>query len=206
MGCNKNKTNTVREKDKKCFREVIRIMQQRKDFETESSRPSLNDYIESIPKNIENLKKLIDNYAIDKSVAFVGAGASKPLGIVDWEGLIKALFDCCGSEFRTSNKEYLEDTEQWPELADKIFQELTKKGKKEKYFETIRKGMSPNNNTTTVTLIKMILAVKTCLTTNFDISIEAAGEFVNYLSNHFGAKDKKDFIKKHIPESEDYSN
>lgn len=181
-------------------------MQLRKDIINENSLPSLNDYVEPIQKNIENLKKLVENYTPDNSVTFVGAGTSKPLGIVDWEELIKELFDCCEKEFRTTNKQCLDDPEQWPKLADEIFQELKNKGKQRKYFEVIQSKMLPKNNTTTLTLIKMILAVRTCLTTNFDISIEAAYNFINYLSNHFKIKNKKSLIIKHIPEIEDLSD
>ncbi|MHA1343952.1 MAG: SIR2 family protein, partial [Promethearchaeota archaeon] len=56
-------------------------------------------------------------------------------------------------------------------------------------------------------LIKILLAVNICLTTNFDKSIENAYDFLNYIAKHFSSKNYYvNLIKKYIPQLEEYPN
>jgi len=91
------------------------------------------------------------------------------------------LIKCCDETFQNNKISELSNPEQWPELADCIYYEL-KKNSKERMFNTkIKERMTPVINTTTLSIIKVILATKIQLTTNFDNSIESAYEFLEYL-------------------------
>ena len=158
-------------------------------------------------KSKENLSKLIELYRRDRIVTFVGAGTSKPLGILDWKKLLSKLIDICGDDFKKENTIYLENDSQWQELAEKIYQELDKSGRKDSYHTIIKKAMSPSNNSSSLTLIKMMLAVDIHLTTNFDRSIENAYDFLNYISKYLKNKRyDRHFSKKYITNLEDYTN
>jgi len=164
----------------------------------------LINYIEPIQKNTENLNKLIENYSSEKTVAFVGSGVSDPLGIVDWKGLLKELINHCEMNFQNNSKQELDNSEQWPELADKIYYELQSKQKERLFYSVIRNKMVPSNNTTTLTLVKMIIAIKICLTTNFDRSIESAYEALDYLSKYLGNKEYGKPLIKYVPNFGEY--
>jgi len=134
----------------------------------------------------ENLISLIDSYSKDGMISFIGAGASKPLGIFDWKELIKKLCLVANENGFTERFENFEGKpDSWSRLSQDIFDFLESKGMTSKYFDVIKKSMSPSINTTTLTLVKLILAIDFHLTTNFDVSIENAYEFLKYISTYW---------------------
>lgn len=134
-------------------------------------------------KSKDNLDNLIQLHKRSSMVSFIGAGTSKPLAISDWKELMKNLWNKAkGNGF---SSDFPENSKEWPNLAQKIFDYLENIGQRRIYFNTISQSMSPKNNTTTLTLIKLVLALDMHLTTNFDISIENAYKFLAYLANQF---------------------
>lgn len=165
----------------------------------------LSEQAEIFNKSKENLKKLITIYDPNKTVAFVGAGVSKPLGILDWGDLIKKLIKKCSDDFQKEHEQDIENSEKWPELAEQIYQRLKEENKEEQYLKTIKEGMKPSYNTTTLTLVKMVLAINVCLTTNFERSIEHAFEFLKYIANHLRVKKYNISLeKRYLPEIEQF--
>jgi len=147
----------------------------------------------------DNLNKLIKSYNKNTTVSFIGAGTSKPLGISDWETLMRSLFEKASSSGFSSN--FPNKPQRWPQLAQEIFEYFKNNGTPEKYFDTISQKMMPRNNTTTLTLVKMVLALNVHLTTNFDNSIENAYKFLDYLSKHFKRQElKKRYGLNYLPD------
>lgn len=144
-----------------------------------------------LKKSLRNLSNLISTYNRDKMVSFIGAGTSKPLGISDWEELMKTLCVEANKKGFTKNfEDFSDNTDIWPSLAQDIFNYLKSENKISVYFDVLKKNMVPKINSTTLTLVKLILALNFHLTTNFDNSIEYAYTFLNYLFDYVGAKEK----------------
>jgi|GEM_PF-2980576 len=134
-------------------------------------------------KSRKNLTDFVQIYNRDTFISFIGAGVSKVLGIADWNKLIENLYEKARDNNFRGN--YVQDPNNWPQLAEDIYKYFDQISKRKIYFDTIRKNMIAKNNTTTLTLVKLILACNSHLTTNFDRSIENAYEFLNYLSRYF---------------------
>mgnify|MGYP001068511283 CR=1 FL=1 len=150
-------------------------------------------------KSKDNLDELIQLYERSSVVSFTGAGASKPLGISDWEELMTNLWNKAKSN--GFNNDFPKDSKEWPKLAQEIWEHLKNNEKKKIYFDTISQSMSPRNNTTTLTLIKLVLALDIHLTTNFDISIENAYKFLDYLAQHFNKEEiRKKYQVYYLPD------
>jgi len=131
----------------------------------------------------KNLETLIELYNRATTVSFIGAGTSIPLGISDWEKLMRDLFEkAVASGYKGS---FSTDPREWPQLAQQIYEYYESGGNLGAYFTTLSRGMTPRNNTTTLTLVKIVLAGNVHLTTNFDSSIENAYMFLDYLSRHY---------------------
>jgi hypothetical protein len=139
-----------------------------------------------------NLETLINLFNKDKMVSFVGAGTSKPLEISDWNNLMDDLYN--EARNRGFEGSFKNNPKEWPQLAQEIYEYLEIKGNIDLYFSIIAKKMSPKNNTTTLTLIKMVLAIDLHLTTNFDNSIENAYRFLDYMSTRYKKSEfRKDY-------------
>ena len=166
-----------------------------------SAQNELFNNIVQIVDNRKNLKYLLDNYNNLKLVSFIGAGASTSLGIPDWDILMKDMI----KEF-VNDKEikfdckYLIENKEWIDLAQKIY-DFLKNDNKQKLFEKfLVEKMNPTKNTTTLSLIKMILVINEHITTNFDNSIDYAYKFMNFLNKNYYNKEEYDFNTHYIPD------
>lgn len=155
-------------------------------------------------QSLKNLNTLEKTYDDGKMVSFIGAGTSKPLGISDWEDLMKEL--CEKAKDDGFNIKLSGDTCEWPQTAQDIYDHFDKNGNTKIYFDTISKNMTAKHNTTAGTLLKLVLAFDIHLTTNFDNSIEHAYKFYDYLSRQQGNQDlKKDYKTHYLPNFESNS-
>jgi hypothetical protein len=143
-------------------------------------------------KSKNNLYDIFKQSKPEKMISFVGAGTAEPLGIPDWETLIKKLLDLAENDGFEGN---LPDNHRdYPILAQKIYEHFCKKYNcADKYYEFIKQNMIPRKNSTTLTLVKLIHAFDIHLTTNFDNSLENAYRFLDYLANYYrcGIKSKE---------------
>jgi len=162
----------------------------------------LETYLHPDPQgqNIRNLKSLMELYSKDRTVSFIGAGVSKPLGIPDWEQLLNNLSKCA-NKYYNFQSQLPQNSKEWPAFAEKIYNEFNQNNNSQKYFEIVSERMKPQINTTTLTLVKLVLAINIHLTTNFDSSIENAYKFLNYLSEYFGESEMRiDYRTYYIPD------
>lgn len=103
--------------------------------------------------------------------------------------------------FRRKFKEYENNPNEWPNLAQEIFDHLKSINMTPAYYDVIRQNMIPRFNSTNLTLIKMIMAIDIHLTTNFDAAIENAYEFLKYMFNRFEIEGRHlDYDKYYIPD------
>lgn len=150
----------------------------------------LYNLLYSNPENVEihnrskkNLEDLIKIYNKKTMISFVGAGTSEPLGISDWNNLIKELQKL--AKVKNFIGELPNNYEKYSEFVQEIFDFLKEKKCEKEYFNCIANKMSPSYNTTSLTLVNLILAIDTHLTTNFDNSIQYAYKFIEELSRYF---------------------
>lgn len=127
----------------------------------------------------KNLEQLFNMYNRTNMVSFIGAGTSKPLGISDWETLMKDL--CAQAKIKGFNGELPGAPKDWPQFAQDIYDYLKEHGCSDHYFKTILSNMILKITSTTATLENLVLALDIHLTTNFDKSIQAAYDHLNDL-------------------------
>ncbi len=149
-------------------------------------------------QSLKNLYTLQETYDYKKMVSFIGAGTSKPLGISDWEDLMKELRK--KAEDDGFNIKIPKGPYEWPQAAQDIYDHFNKNGNINTYLDTISKNMTAKYNTTSMTLVNLVLAFNIHLTTNFDNSIEHAYTFLSGLpgENVF----KKNFEQHYLPDFE----
>lgn len=128
-------------------------------------------------KNLAFLKKDLEN---NKIVSFVGAGASVPLGIPSWKKLLSKIYE--QAKKQEYKGDFQEDSEKWIEFAEELYDFLEKKDKVSVYENTLINNLKNSTNTSSLSLVKMVLAINRHVTTNFDTSIENAYKFLNYYS------------------------
>ncbi len=171
----------------------------------DGAEPECASFLEPIEQNFANLYELCKLCNSNNTVTFLGAGTSKSCGIADWEEVMRVLMEYAKDKY--SFEKDLGDSENWPSLAEEIYSLLDSEGDESKYCEIIEEQMQPSHNTTTLTLVKMILALDIHLTTNFDKSLENAYEFLEYLSKRFGyEKLKRQFKRCVLPDFGDLSS
>lgn len=140
----------------------------------------LQTFLFGHPENIKNLELLYSNYSLTDSAAFIGAGTSIPLGIKDWSKLIEDLYNECSDTFKKANVIRLKESDKFPEFADDIFKDFEAKRTPDRFNEIVKYCLEPKINSTSVTLLKISLATKIQITTNFDRSIENAYNFFTF--------------------------
>jgi hypothetical protein len=144
----------------------------------------------------DNLDNLFSTYNRRKMISFVGAGPSKPLGIPGWEDLLNRL--SAVARDNGFNGKLPKDARMYPEFAQNIYNHfINTKGNAEIYFDIISQNMRHTFNSTSLTLVKMILAFDIHLTTNFDISIENAYKFLEFLFRFYKSYRIKEIQKKY---------
>jgi len=178
-----------------------------------SEKYPLEDYLYKEKREIfnqsrENLDLLfrVDN---SKVISFIGAGVAKPLGIPDWEDLMKDLLRYARERFSENSlpSALPENAEKWPELAQQIYDRFKSSVDTQEFFSYIAGKMSPPYNTTTITLVKLILAINVHLTTNFDPSIDNAYRFLDFLGAHFkDTKVAKKYEVRYLPNFKPYQS
>lgn len=170
---------------------------------TELNDPEL--YLWDNEENRSNYQALVSLFDSDRFVSFIGAGVSKSLGIQDWEGLLRDLKKVVKQRFDV-DKDIPEDSMQYPEYAEELYQLFEENTSTTIYYKELSKGMRPTNNSTSLTLVKLALAINTHLTTNFDASLEHAYGFLSYLSKKYSTKElSKNYEVRYIPQFGDYS-
>jgi hypothetical protein len=147
-------------------------------------------------RSLENLQLLLYSHKDRPCVSFVGAGASVSLGIPLWDELLKKLLKI--AQETGFAKEFETDPFKWPDFTEEIYQHLENHGSEHLYEETIINSLKHRTNSTSLTLVKMILAIEKHITTNFDVSIENAYNFVNFISEHLNGKSKYSFSTNHL--------
>lgn len=139
-------------------------------------------------QNKSNYELLVQSFNKDEFVSFLGAGVSKPLGICDWDNLIDDLYK------EAKNFGFQEtiptDKNKYPDFAESIFKFLDEKSRRYLYFDIITKRMHPDLNSTSLTLVYIVLSLGVHLTTNFDRSIEDAYHFIVDFSKFFSSSTK----------------
>ncbi|HKR06184.1 MAG TPA: SIR2 family protein [Bacteroidia bacterium] len=131
-------------------------------------------------KSKNNLDKLISLFKVDNCVSFIGAGASFPLNIPLWANLIKEIHDVAIKEGYVGALE--KDESKYPEFVEALYNHFKGISIPTLYSDTVQKIIRAKSNSTTLTLVKVILALKMHVTTNLENSIEDAYEFLSYLS------------------------
>lgn len=169
---------------------------------------NLTSYLISDRQNIDNMNSLIDLNKARKLVSFVGAGVSEPLGIGGWRELMKDLLNYTKRTLKLTvdlPEDLPDDPQEWPVLAEQIYEEHRKANSEEEYFSIISERMRPTKNSTSLTLINLVLILNTHLTTNFDNSIENAYKFLTYLSERFDQPTmRRNFDTRNLPEFGNY--
>ena len=153
-------------------------------------------------RNLERLLRVAQGVE-NRLVTFVGAGASKPLGIVGWPQLIqKLLRECNNEDLEKIYSDIVEadSKDEWariisdhgdrfPEIADEIYDSMDDK---ERFDNLVLESMEPEYAKCTSALIGMALVVRCHLTTNFDSSLEEAYKIISRVkrceSDEFKAK------------------
>ncbi|MCP4582006.1 MAG: hypothetical protein GY839_10330 [candidate division Zixibacteria bacterium] len=149
----------------------------------------------------KNLNDLINNYKgeYENFAAFIGAGLSKPLGISDWKKLIKKMIAKCSESFIEKYNDFENSNpHNYPDIADEIFEEYRAMGNDELFFGTIKEHMEQEISSTSITLVKVILAIKCHLTTNFDTSIEEAYKFIEYFATLTNNSKDMNLVKRYL--------
>ena len=126
-------------------------------------------------KNISNYKLLVDTWNVRKSVSFLGAGTSSPLGIKDWRDLVCSIQKLVRERYC---KEIDIDENDLPLVAEKLFKEFELNNQGADFDSIVFKNVEPSNNSTTVTLIKLAKLLDIHFTTNFDQSLFGAYDFI----------------------------
>jgi len=147
-------------------------------------------------RNFKNYEVLINAWKKFKLVSFIGAGTSISLGIGDWGSLVKELHNYVIKNFHKTDLERGDDL---PIFADKLFEVFVDNNKLSEFDKIVFRRMEPLHNSTSLTLIRLILLVNLHITTNFDLSIEKAYSFLEYLADHFGKKVKQKLSTYSIP-------
>lgn len=165
---------------------------------------NLESYLIPHSQNRKNLNALIEVVKAKEIVSFIGAGLSNPLGICDWAKLMEVLVSYAQKNLGFSG-DLKDEPDKWPLLAENIFKVFKEKNRLNEFFNIISTRMEPQWNTTTLTLVKLVIAIGVHLTTNFDNSIENAYIFLAYLADRFKKPDmKKDFVPHYVPDFGDY--
>ena len=165
-----------------------------------SGQNELFNSIVQIEHNRKNLKYLLDNYNNLKLVSFIGAGASSSLGIPDWDTLMDDMIKkFIHDEKVKSECDDLIKKNDLIELAQKIYDFLENNKKQNLFEQFLVDKMNPTKNTTTLSLIKMILVINEHITTNFDNSIDYAYKFMNFLNKNYYNKKEYDFEPHYVP-------
>ncbi|MFA5251903.1 MAG: SIR2 family protein [Phycisphaerae bacterium] len=136
-------------------------------------------------------------------IVFAGTGVISGTGIPEsWGKLLKALAEQAKVDIdidRISKNEY-------PEIAQKIFDELVRNGKKEKYHEIIREQVVAKDSPWDAKTFEILLTTKGVVTTNFDNIFETSYETLVETNSHLPAHieqnslpdfDDKDDFEKH---------
>ncbi|MBU4491089.1 MAG: SIR2 family protein, partial [Euryarchaeota archaeon] len=154
-------------------------------------------------KNISNYKRLIDSWNADRSISFLGAGTSNPLGIKDWQDLMKLLQEEVKKRY---GKDIDVDKDDLPPIAENLSNEFEAKDHAADFDNIIFRNMDPQYNSTTLTIVKLALLLDKHITTNFDISISNAYNFLNYIESYLQAnkRQSKDFYQHSIPDLPNY--
>jgi hypothetical protein len=161
-------------------------------------------YLWNDEQNRKNYRELLSLFNRSRFVSFIGAGVSKSLGIQDWKGLLIQLAKVVKSQFNI-DKDIPDDAEQYPEYAEELYKIFENHNAIDDYNNELSRGMRPTKNSTSLTLVKLALAINTHLTTNFDSSLEYAYRFLSYLSNKYSSeKLSKHYEIRHIPLFGDY--
>lgn len=161
-------------------------------------------YLWNNDENMKNYRELLSIFDRSRFVSFIGAGVSKSLGIQDWKGLLTQLCDVVKNRF-DADKGIPDDSEQYPEYAEELYKIFEEHNAIDDFNNELSIGMRPTKNSTSLTLVKLALAVNTHLTTNFDSSLEYAYRFLSYLSNKYSSeKLSKHYEVRHIPQFGDY--
>ena len=148
-------------------------------FDSQTKSPLLSFLVRN-DKNIANLKELNKAYESGACIPFLGAGVSVPCGIRDWDLLLDDIAsdakDISWSE--SGEKSNLD-------LAQELFNYYFQSGFEDRYYAILENKMTAQYQSTTLTLLKMVLAFNVFATTNFDNSIFNACKFFKSLGDRF---------------------
>ncbi|MBT3582153.1 hypothetical protein HOC37_01090 [bacterium] len=132
-------------------------------------------------KNLENYEKLkrLMSAPVKPVAAFIGAGASIPLGIPGWKKLLKDLV----KEFKVEiDVDKTIEEKGFPKTASIIYDAYTGENKNEKYNNFLASKFIPSKTTNTGLHTKIISNFKIILTTNYDTSIETTYSDINFIN------------------------
>jgi NAD-dependent SIR2 family protein deacetylase len=105
-------------------------------------------------------------------VIFAGAGISKETGLPLWKEIISDLFN----QYKPANvnKSDLDNPDNFPEIAQNIYDYLKKENRQKEYYEFIQGKLKPSKAQCTIIEVNIISITNWILTTNFDDTLEKA--------------------------------
>ncbi len=120
----------------------------------------------------EELKIIAEELSKKDFLVFAGAGVPKSAGVPNWETLLIELakninFDCSTKIDSANPNEY-------PKLAQEIFDEFKRQNKENIYYDTIKNVIKPTNAPYSVEQLEIIKTTNWVITTNFDSTFETA--------------------------------
>jgi len=123
-------------------------------------------------------KKLIDcaeELAQKEFIVFAGSGIDLRYGMPSWKSLLENLYNTAKKEGFT---EYIEienqETEEYPKVAQKIYDFFKSKGLEKKYYEKIKEFLTPNEVPYDTKHLEIVKTSNWIITTNFTDFFEKA--------------------------------
>jgi|GEM_PF-2173527 len=113
-------------------------------------------------------------------IVFAGTGAPLSAGVPNWHSLLKALLKVCPLENVDIDKT---SPEEFPDIAQKIFDSLKERNREKDYFKTIKKIIKPKNSPCTEEQIEIAMTTNWIITTNFDDTFESTFKKILELTN-----------------------
>jgi len=104
-------------------------------------------------------------------IVFSGAGVPQTAGVPTWISLLKELLKLTPSV--TDNIDTV-DPEEFPNIAQKIFESLRQQNKEDEYYNTIRDSIKPTDAPYSGPQFEIVTTTNWIVTTNFDTTFESA--------------------------------
>ena len=119
----------------------------------------------------QDVLNAIQQLSSEDFVVFAGTGCAVDTGIANWEKVLNALAEQAGIEFPAGLSEI-----DYPDIAQRCYENLAKKGREEDYIATIRKQLRTRNSRWAASQYCILEATTKIVTTNYDGTFEKTFE------------------------------